>query len=318
MTDHDGAFRHADPGLFDEGLLELGKHRIHYERSGNPEGIAVINLHGGPGAGLYPEERRIIDPRRYHLIQFDQRGCGKSRPLACLEENTIDDLVEDIERLRAHFGIDRWVVAGHSFGTALALVYAEKYPERVMALVLRGLCLLTEEESRWHSIGWGHVWPEAWARFNAHSGGSDSWIAAADALFDPDPEKARKAAVEMCRYELACCFFEPSDEQIEAYLDPELCVATARIGHHYAEHGWFLEDGQIERDIEKLAGIRCIVLQGRHDAVTPPGFAFRFKQARPETELHIVPFAAHMPGEPAMIAAATDLFDRLADELAPR
>jgi proline iminopeptidase len=309
------AYRHADPGVDLSGYLDRGLHSIWYELSGEPAGIPVINLHGGPGAGLYPEDRCLFDPARFRLLQFDQRGCGRSRPLACLDENDTARLVADIDALADHLGFDRFVLTGHSWGTSLAIRYAIHNPARCRHLVLRGLCLLSEAEFAWNNSGWRTIFPDAWAEFSQSVGGADGYIASEALLMSDDVAVAQKAAVAMTRFELSCCFLEPDPAVIDSFLDPELCLATARIGMHYAANGWFLEPHSLLRDFGAVRHIPCTVIQGRYDIVTPIGIAHAFHSAWPEVELICSGVAGHMPSDSGNILALTDLMDRLAPTL---
>jgi proline iminopeptidase len=300
------------------GTLPLdGLHTMHYEESGSPTGRPVVYLHGGPGAGIEPAMRAVHDPQAYRFVMFDQRGAGRSTPAGELRDNTTWHLVADIERLREHLGIERWIVSGGSWGTTLALAYAQRHPERCEALVLRGVWLSTEPELRWFQRGLRNFYPEVWkmtvgdVSADNIEGHFDAWRAR---ILDPDPAIAGPAAVAKARYEWLCCMADPGPEelaQIDAELTLEYCLPYQRIGAHYRNHDFFLEPGQLLRDVHLLSKVPGFIVNGRLDMVCPPIAAYRLQQAWPRAELRIVPGAGHFCTEPGIVAALLGIMERL-------
>ncbi|PPK63403.1 prolyl aminopeptidase [Actinokineospora auranticolor] len=303
----------------DRGLLDVGDgHRLYWEVSGNPHGKPAVVLHGGPGAGTNPVQRRHFDPAAYRIVLVDQRGSGRSVPHvsdpdADLTANTTWHLVADLERLRAHLGIDRWLVLGGSWGATLAIAYAQRHPERVTELVLRGVFLLRESELDWlYRGGAGAIFPEAWHDFRALvPPGADPLAAYQRLLTDPDPDVRTRAAVAWSTWEGATVSLVPNPALVAQYADPVFAVAFARIALHYFTHGGWLDEGQLLRDAPRLAGIPGRIVQGRYDVVCPPTSAWELRQAWPDARLAIVPQAGHATGDPGVLEAlraATDEF----------
>jgi len=303
---------------YDTGMLEVGDgHSLYWELSGNPDGKPVVFLHGGPGGGSSPEHRRQFNPQKYKILVFDQRGCGKSKPYADLEHNTTWDLVEDIEKLRTQVSkVDKWQVFGGSWGSTLSLAYAEKYPERVTELVLRGIFLFDQFEIDWMYTDGGasQIYPDKFEEFLApipESERGDLVEAYRKRLTSDDKNVQLAAAKAWSKWEGDIVTLLPSPSTIEHFTAPEVAVAVARIENHYmANHGWF-EQGQLLRDAVKLKGIPGVIVQGRHDTCTPPIAAWKLKQAWPEVELNIIPDGGHLFSEPGNLDAlvrATDKF----------
>jgi proline iminopeptidase len=303
---------------YQTGMLDVGDgHSLHWELSGNPDGKPVVFLHGGPGGGSSPEHRRQFNPEKYKILVFDQRGCGKSTPYAELDHNTTWDLVEDIEKLRTEVAkVDKWQVFGGSWGSTLAITYAETYPERVTELVLRGIFLFDQYEIDWmyKPGGASQVYPEAFAEFislipDAERG--DLVEAYRKRLTSSDKDEQLEAAKAWSKWEGEIVTLLPSPSTIDHFTSPDVAVAVARIENHYmANHGW-LEQGQLLRGASKLKGIPGAIVQGRHDTCTPPVAAWRLKRAWPEVELNIIPDAGHLFNEPGNLDAlvrATDKF----------
>ena len=316
MTERRGLYPEIEPR--ETGHLEVGDgHRLYWELSGNPDGKPVVFLHGGPGGGSSPAHRRQFDPARYNILVFDQRGAGKSTPYASLEANTTWHLVEDIETLRAHFGVDQWMVFGGSWGSTLALAYAETHPERVTELVLRGVFLFDPHEVDWlyEKGGASSLYPEAWDDFMApiaeHE--RDDLVAAYRRVLTGDDEAAKLVAAKAwSKWEAVTVTLLPSAETEEHFTDPAVAVAVARIENHYmANHGW-LEEGQLLRGAVKLRAIPGVIVQGRHDCCTPPVAAWALKQAWPEIELNIIPDGGHMFSEPGVLDGLVRATDRFA------
>ncbi|MFK0165601.1 prolyl aminopeptidase [Rhizobium sp. NPDC090279] len=304
---------------FDEGLLEVGDgQRIYWMQSGNPRGVPVLILHGGPGSGSSAGTRRYFDPQYYRLIQFDQRGCGgslphASEPVVDLAANTTWHTIADIERLRLRLGVERWIVFGNSWGCTLALAYAETHPRQVEGLLLVGVTMTRQSEIDWLYQGLGRFFPEEWAHFRAavpEVDRSSNLVAAYYHLLrDPDPAIHVKAATDWHQWEAASILVDPRETLSPRWSDPRYLTARARIIAHYFHHLAWLEERQILRDIHRLAGIPCTMIQGRMDLEAPLVTAWELSQAWPEAELVIVANAAHSPAVAEMAAAiirATD------------
>lgn len=305
---------------YETGMLDVGDgNRIHFEVSGNPAGKPALAPHGGPGSGLSPGFRRFFDPAAYRLVLFDQRGCGRSTPHASdpatdMSVNTTDHLVADIEALRRHLGIDRWLVAGGSWGCALALVYAERHPERVSELVLLLLATGRRAETDLLTRGLGSYFPEAWERFRAGvpAAERDGDLAAAynRLLEDPDPAVRERAARAWCDWEEAIDVGPPAPGP-SRYDDPVFRAAFARIVTHYWRHGSWLEEGIVLREAGRLAGIPGVLVQGALDPGNLLGTPWELAHAWPDGELVVVTEAAHDVSAPTMageLVAATDRF----------
>lgn len=308
----------------DTGMLDVGDgNRVYWEVSGNPDGKPVVFLHGGPGGGSGPKHRRLFDPARYRIVLLDQRNCGRSLPSASdhatdLSANTTWHLVADLERLREHLRIERWQVFGGSWGSALALAYAQRHPERVAELVLRGIFTLRRSELDWFYEGpAGNVYPEAWERFVApvpeaerRPGGLID--AFARLLADPDPAVHGPAAVAWATWEANGVTLLPNPELVAEFADPAYALAFARIENHYFTHdGWF-EPDQLLRDAPLLAGIPTVIVQGRYDMCTPATTAHELHRALPDAEFVMVDDAGHAFSEPGILAALVEATDRFA------
>ncbi|MQB42982.1 prolyl aminopeptidase [Rhizobium sp. ICMP 5592] len=310
---------------YDQGMLDVGDaNSIHWTQSGNPNGVPVVILHGGPGSGSSAGTRRFFDPQHYRIIQFDQRGSGNSLPHASepeidLSANTAWHLVADIERLRLFLGIEHWLVYGNSWGCTLALIYVQAHSERITALIVAGVTMTRQSEIDWLYKGLARFFPEEWERFRAGVPESqrDGDLVAAyyQLLRDPDPAVHLKAARDWHEWESANILADPRATLSDRWADSRYVVARARIITHYFHHHGWLEEGQILRDIDRLAGIPCTMIQGRLDLEGPVVTAWELSQAWPTARLIIVPNAAHSPGTSEMTAAivdATDAFRALA------
>ena len=296
-------------------LSVSGGHEIYIEQSGNPAGIPILFVHGGPGGGTSPIQRRFFNPGKYRIILFDQRGCGRSKPHASLDANTTWDLVADMEAIRVHLGIGSWMLFGGSWGSTLALLYAEAYAERVNSLILRGIFLSRKRELAWfYQHGTRSVFPESWERFSAmvpEAERNDLIDAYHRRLTDPDFEGDRLAfAKEWSLWEGSTVTLIPDDAQRAHSVDPVFALAFARIEAHYFKHGGFLEtDNQIIENAEKLKAIPTTIVQGRYDVICPPTSAWELAQAMPWATLKMVPVAGHSAFEPAIqheLICATD------------
>ena len=306
---------------FETGMLDVGDGQsLHWETCGDPAGRPALVLHGGPGSGCTPGVRRFFDPAAFRTVLFDQRNCGRSLPNASdpavsLAANTTAHQLADIEALRRHLGIERWLVFGSSWGSVLGLAYAQRYPERVSALVLSHVGI-----SRWSDIHWlyhgaGRYFPEAWDRFRigAGLGAPDADLIAAyhRLLADPDPAVREKAARAWCDWEGAVISVDPRQKPPERYRDPAFRMTFARIVTHYFMHHCWLEDGQLLRDAGRLAGIPGAIVHGRLDLGSPLEGPWRLARAWPEAELTVIDAAGHettTPGMPESIVAAIDRF----------
>lgn len=294
------------------GMLEVGDgHTLYWEESGNPRGVPVVFVHGGPGAGCAPPYRRFFDPRFWRIVLFDQRGCGRSRPHASVQANTTPALVADMERLRTRLGIEKWVLFGGSWGSTLALAYGQAHPERALAFVLRGVFLFRPAEVEWFMTGMGTFFPEARRRFAAHVAQDDGPELAAwyRRLTHPDPQVHLPAARLWCGYEEACARLLPRGEGGDG--DAAACLAMARIECHYMVHDGFLEPDQLLRGMERIRHLPAIIVQGRYDMVCPPATAWDLAQSWPGARLHMIPDAGHSAMEPgvrlALVAAMEGL-----------
>ena len=290
-------------------------HELHVEESGNPSGKPVIFLHGGPGGGTSPKHRRYFDPDIYRIILFDQRGCGQSTPYAEVRENGTWDLVADIEQIREHLGIDRWMVFGGSWGATLGLAYAEKHPERVTELILRGIFLLRQREVDWlYQEGASRIFPDAWEPYRdaipaAERG--DFLQAYAKRLLSDDPAVNLPAAKAWSIWEGATSKLIPDPDFIASYGDEATTLAFARIECSYFLNKGWMDEAQLLRDAGKLKGIPGTIVQGRYDMVCPIESAWALSKAWPEADLVIVPDAGHSAYEPGIsraLVAATDRF----------
>ncbi len=313
-----------EPDRFGKLLVGDGN-EIYWEECGNPEGKPVVFLHGGPGGGCAPDHRRYFDPEQYRIVLFDQRGCGRSTPHASapdadLSTNTTWHLVADIERLREYLEIDRWQVFGGSWGSTLALAYAETHPERVTELILRGIFTLRRGEIHWfYQDGASHLYPDAWEEYLApipKAERSDLVAAYRERLFDADPAVHVPAGVAWTVWENSTIRLIPDEAAIaEARADEASAVAFARIENHYFSNGGWLEEGQLIRDAAgKLSGIPAVIVQGRYDACTPPRTAWELHRAWPEADFVMVPDAGHAASEPGIVDALVRATDRFATE----
>jgi len=295
-------------------------HTLYFEESGNPKGMPVVFLHGGPGGGTDPRMRQFFNPRRYRIVLFDQRGCGKSTPHASLEENTTWDLVADIERLRVHLGIDRWQVFGGSWGSTLAIAYGEKHPERVTQLVLRGIFLLRRSELDWFyqsSEGAASLFPDQWETFVAQIPEEERYDmirAYYRRLTSTDTRERNAAARTWSMWEAATSNLIASPKYLAKFRVSKYAAAFARIECHYFVNGGFLEsEDQLLRDVGRIRKIPAVIVQGRYDVVCPIRSAWHLHRAWPEAKLVIVPDAGHSafePGNARALREATDAFAR--------
>ncbi len=306
----------TDP--FDQRMVDVGDgHRIYMEQCGNPDGIPVVVLHGGPGGGCSPAMRRYFDPDVYRVILFDQRGCGRSRPHAAVEDNTTWHLVDDIERLRVLLDIDEWIVFGGSWGATLALIYAQAHPDHVARLVLRGVFLMTKAELDWfYGGGAGKFWPEQWAKFTSLLPDAelhDAIAAYHKRLFSGDRATEILYARAWSSWENALASIHSNGSTGES--PGEYARAFARLENHYFMNGGFLEkDGQILDRMDRIAHIPGHIVQGRYDMICPPQAAWNLADRWPNAELKMVRQAGHALSEPGISAELVRIMDRVAEE----
>jgi len=304
---------------YQTGHLNVGDgHSLYWELCGSPDGKPVIFLHGGPGGGSSPDHRRQFNPDKYKVLVFDQRGCGKSTPYASLDNNTTWDLVADIEKLRTQVAkVDKWQVFGGSWGSTLALAYAQTHPERVTELVLRGIFLFDQYEIDWmyKEGGASQVYPDKFDEFLApipEDERDDLVEAYRKRLTSEDKDEQLTAAKAWSKWEGDIVTLLPSPATIDHFTSPEVAVAVARIENHYmANNGWF-EEGQLLEGAKKLKGIPGVIVQGRHDTCTPPVAAWKLKAAWPEVELNIIPDGGHLFSEPGVLDGLIRATDRFA------
>lgn len=304
---------------FDTGRLKVSPiHELYYEQTGNPNGQPAVFLHGGPGAGLIPDYRRFFDPETYRVVLFEQRGCGRSTPHASLEDNTTWHLVDDIEKLREHLGIDRWLVFGGSWGSTLSLAYAQMHPDRVTALVLRGIFLCREKELRWfYQAGEGAsaIFPDLWEDYvnvipPAERG--DMLTAYHRRLMSDDEKVRLEAAKAWSVWEGSILKLIPDQDVIRNSGEDQFALAVARIeAHYFVNKAFFDSDNYLIENVGKIRHIPSVIVQGRYDIVCPMMSAWELHRAWPEADMQIVPDAGHASTEPGIIdqlVTATDRF----------
>lgn len=295
-------------------------HTVWFEESGNPDGIPVVFVHGGPGGGTQPLYRRFFDPDRYRIVLFDQRGCGRSTPHAELEHNNTWALVGDMERLREHLDIKAWVVFGGSWGSTLSLAYSQNHPDRCLAIILRGIFLLRQQELEWfYQDGASRMFPDAWQRYYhaiPEAERDDLLQAYYRRLTHDDPEVRIPAARAWATWEASTSKLIPSDSLVQSFEDAKFAEAFARIEAHYFVHGGFLDHpDQLIHNVERIRHIPGFIVQGRYDVVCPPQTAWDLHRAWPEAEFHMVPDAGHSATEPGIVDRLVDATDRTADRL---
>lgn len=297
-------------------LQVSGLHEIYVEESGNPQGKAVVFVHGGPGGGCEPWHRQFFDPKRYRIVLFDQRGCGRSTPYAELRENSTWDLVADMELIRTTLGIDAWVVFGGSWGSTLALAYAETHPQRTLGLILRGIFLVRDEEIRWfYQEGCSWIYPDAWEHYIAPipmAERGDLVAAYHRRLTSDSAEVRRDAAKSWSIWEGATSKLIPSTDMIARYGGDDFAEAFARIECHYFINKGFLRPNQLLEDAHRLKSIPGVIVQGRYDVVCPMKSAWDLHRAWPEADLQVVSDAGHAASENGTLSRLIDAADRFA------
>ena len=297
------------------GMLALDRrHAMYWEECGNPQGTPLLFIHGGPGGGSLPHHRRFYDPAHWRIVLYDQRGAGRSTPAAELTDNTTAHLVDDIERLREHLRVESWVIFGGSWGSTLALVYAQAHPQRVLGLVLRGVFLATPSEIEWFVDGMRRIFPEAWrafAHFLPPEERSDLLANYYRRLTDPNPRVHAPAALAWDRYETACSTLLPTPESGVRAEGDASALAIARIEAHYFTHHAFLAPNQILERVPRIRHLPCTVVQGRYDIICPPAAADALAHAWPEAEYIVVPDAGHSVREPGTTRALVGAVQRM-------
>ncbi len=303
---------------YNSGTLQVSDlHTIYYEEAGNPQGKPVVFLHGGPGGGITPSYRQFFDPAKWRVVLFDQRGCGRSTPHAELRENTTWDLVSDIERIRTHLGIDRWVVFGGSWGSTLSLAYSQTHPDRCQGLILRGIFMLRRKELLWfYQEGCSYIYPDAWEEYlkpippeERH----DLISAYYKRLTSDDPAVRLAAARAWSVWEASTSKLLPDTNLKERFAEAEFADAFARIEcHYFVNKGFFEQDDQLLQNIDRIRHIPGVIVQGRYDVVCPAVSAWELHRAWPEAELILVPDAGHSMNEPGIRTALLEASDRFA------
>jgi len=302
---------------YDSGMLDTGDgHQVYWEVCGNPAGKPVVFLHGGPGGGCGPTHRQLFNPEKYRIVLFDQRGCGRSVPHAQLEANTTWDLVADIERLRDLLGIAQWQVFGGSWGSTLALAYAQTHPQRVSELILRGVFLLRQRELDWYyQEGASWLCPDRWEEFLAPipvAERGDLISAYRRRLTGTDEAAKLQAARAWSRWEASTITLAPNPATVEQFNDAQFALAFARIENHYFVNKGFMEEGQLLANAGRLKDIPGVIVQGRYDLATPARSAWELHQAWPGAQLHLVEGAGHAYSEPGILDKLIEATDRFA------
>ncbi|MVA21957.1 prolyl aminopeptidase [Agrobacterium vitis] len=305
---------------FETGFLDVGDgHVIHWERVGTKGAKPAVFLHGGPGGGINPSQRRVFDPALYDVILFDQRGCGKSTPHAHLDANTTWHLVADIERLRDMIGAEQWLVFGGSWGSTLALAYTQTHPERVSELVLRGIYTLTKAELDWYyQFGVSEMYPDRWEHFIAPipvEERHDMISAYHRRLTGEDKEVQLACARAWSQWEGATISLIPNIQQIENFGEDHYAIAFARLENHFFMNRIWMEDGQLLRDAHKLKGIPGVIVHGRYDMPCPLRYAWELSKLWPDADLHIVEAAGHAMSEPGILDQLIRATDRFAGKI---
>lgn len=300
---------------YDYGLLDVDNiHKIYWEKLGNKNGVPVLVLHGGPGAGGNISLRRFFDPEHYNIIIFDQRGAGRSTPQACIINNTTHDLIKDIEKIRKFLNIKQWIVFGGSWGSSLSLAYSQKYPKNILGIVLRGIFLCRKKEVTWFLNGIKNIFPEYWERFNnflPKEERENLLLSYYKRLSSSDPKINGPAAISWARYEANCSTFLPNASVTEEFLDIQMALNLARIEAHYFINNLFLEEGQILNNMKYIENIKGFIVQGRYDAICPPESAYALANIWPNANLEIIEEAGHSSLEPPIQKALLETMEEI-------
>jgi proline iminopeptidase len=305
---------------YDSGFLDTGDgHQVYWERSGTRGAKPAVFLHGGPGGGFSPTHRRLFDPKLYDVLLFDQRGCGKSTPNASLDNNTTWHLVADIEKLRERMGVETWQVFGGSWGSTLALAYAEKHPERVSELVVRGIYTLTRAELDWYyQFGVSEMFPDKWERFLApipENERHEMMAAYRKRLTGTDREKQIEAAIAWSTWEGETITLLPEPSTSDKFGEVDFAIAFARIENHYFVHAGWMDEGQLLRDAYRLRDIPGTIIHGRYDMPCPAKYAWQLHKAWPKSELRLIEGAGHAYSEPGILDALIAATDKYAGKV---
>lgn len=314
-----GELRNLYPPIepYQTGMLDVGDgHTLYFERVGKPGGKPVVFLHGGPGGGISPDHRRLFDPECYDVLLFDQRGCGRSKPHASIEANTTWHLVDDIETLREHIGVTKWMVFGGSWGSTLSLAYAQTHPDRVSELILRGVYTLTQAEIDWYyQFGVSEMFPDKWALFQApipEEERHDMVAAYRRRLVGDDPVVQLEAAKAWTIWEGETITLLPDPSLSEPYRDGHYALAFARLENHYFTHKAWLEEGQLLANANRLKDIPGVIIHGRYDMPCPVRNALALHKAWPDSEFYLVEGAGHAWSEPGILDQLIRATDRFA------
>ena len=282
---------------YEFGFLEVDSiHKIYWEKVGNSEGVPILVLHGGPGAGGNTSLRQFFDPNYYNIIIFDQRGSGRSTPSACIKNNTTQDLIKDIEKLRILLKINKWIIFGGSWGSSLSLAYSQEYPKNIISIVLRGVFLCREKEIKWFLSGIKNIFPDYWNRFSSFlpiEEREDLLNSYYKRLTSKDPKIYQKAAVSWARYEANCSTLLPNASVYEEFVDTQMAVNLARLEAHYFINKLFLKEGQLLKNINNILNIKGYIIQGRYDAICPIESAYDLAVAWPNANIRIIEAAGH-------------------------
>ncbi|HEY9851545.1 MAG TPA: prolyl aminopeptidase [Leptolyngbyaceae cyanobacterium] len=304
---------------YKEGKLQVSDlHTIHFEESGNPNGKPIVLLHGGPGGGCPPFYRQYFHPEKWRLIMFDQRGCGKSTPHAELRENTTWDLVNDIEKLREHLGIEKWVVFGGSWGSTLSLAYSETHPERCKGIILRGIFMLRRKELQWfYQEGTSYIFPDAWEEYLKPippEERGDMITAYYKRLTHSDPNIRMEAARAWSVWEGSTSRLFPDPNLMQKFGEDRFAEAFARIEcHYFMNKGFFDPEDQLLLNVDRIRHIPGVIIHGRYDIVCPMISAWELHRAWPEAELIVIPDAGHSMSEPGILSALIEATDKFAE-----
>lgn len=300
---------------FQSGTLSVDEiHTLYWEQSGNPAGIPVIYLHGGPGAGCSPTNRQYFDPQTWRVILFDQRGCGRSTPLGETRNNTTEHLIEDIEKLRKHLNIEKWHVFGGSWGSTLAIAYGEAHPERCLSFILRGIFLLRQSEIEWYANGLQKIRPEAWKRYASLipvEERDDIIGAYLRRLKDPDPTVRSEAARRMIAYELGCATIQPEPNKMLTAEEEEKFAVMPLMEAHYMTHNRPIPDSKYLDNVGRIKHLPAVIVHGRYDLICPIITAFELHEKWPKSELVVVEDAGHSAFEPGIRSALIEATDKM-------
>ncbi|MCF7801550.1 MAG: prolyl aminopeptidase [Candidatus Marinimicrobia bacterium] len=304
---------------YNSSFLDVGdNHTLYFEEVGNPKGQPAIFVHGGPGGGISPSYRQYFNPEKYRLILFDQRGAGKSTPKASLENNTTWDLVSDMEKIRTHLKIDRWVVFGGSWGSTLSLAYAESHPQRVKGLILRGIFLIRKSEIDWfYQEGASRIFPDRWEKYLApipEAERHDLLNAYYKRLTSEDYETRLEAARAWSQWEASTSKLYTDPDAIDRFGDADLAEKFARIEcHYFINKGFFDSETQLLGNVDKIRHIPAVIVQGRYDVVCPVTTAWDLHRAWPKADFHIIPDAGHSMSEPGILSKLVEYTEKFAD-----